>query len=193
MLQDTEYRLTTRQGPPSGSPPGSPRCLAPLAVLLCLAAIIPVWICEYFPSHNAPALLSVAQIASHYHDPHFGYAEYYEVHLFPVPYLFQFGIMVPFLSWFGPQFVLKLLVTVVIVLRCSAIFYFLRQVGPGRALYGLAYFALVYDFVLLRGYFNCHAAISLGLIVFGYYLRHRDRWTARSIFVLNVLVLLVYF
>ena len=45
---------------------------------------------------------------------------------------------------------------------------------------------------MMRGYSNYHAGVSLGFIVFGYFLGHRHRWRHTSTAVFNVLVLLQY-
>ncbi len=164
-----------------------------VAAVLSLVCIVPIWLCGYFPSQNGPSLLLISFMQHEFDNPAFGYSSHFDWHVFPVPYLLQnVGLNLLFLV-FSPLVAHKIWVSLVVLLRPCALFYFLRRLGRGREIYGLACLPLLYDFSLMRGYMNFHAGVSIGLIVFGYFLKHRQAWSVRSTLLFNALVLLQYF
>ena len=163
------------------------------AAALSIACVVPVWLCQYFPSQNGPSLLHIAYMEHEFDNPNYGFSEFYDFHFFPVPYRFQTTVLRVLFLFIDPLQAQKVCVTAVLLLRCGAVFYFLRRLQPGREVFGLACLPLLYDFSLMRGYFNYHVGISIGLIVFGFYAQARNDWTWRRTILFNALVLLQYF
>ena len=175
------------------SPQGAPWYFWLIAGMLSIVVLVPVWRCHYFPSQNGPQILSLAFIEKELDNPAYGFSEYYEHHGFPIPNLLQQTVEGWLLVLFDPVVVDKLMVSLLVLLRPWATIYFLRGLAPGQEIYGLVSFAFAYDFPLMHVYYNFYAGVAIGLVVFGYYLRHREGWRFRSLVLFNLLVLLLYF
>lgn len=189
--------LAPRNVPDSGLWGGwsSGRILRWGLVLLGLV-LVPVWLCRYFPSHNGPPLLSITHLAKHLHDPQLGYERFYENRFYPVPYLAQHSLQWVLLDLVEDRHVPRLVTLLAVLLRFWAVWYWLGGVAPGetgrRWLCWLVLPAAL-EFVLLRGYVNFHLGSSLVLVIYGWYLRYRDRWSPWSLVVWNLLTLATYF
>ena len=164
-----------------------------VAATLTLIVAIPIWLCDYFPSHNGPSLLLISYIEYAFGVPELGFADYFECHPFPIPYLLNSIVVQTLFAFFDPVTADKLWVTVLVCTRPWAVIYFLRQLQPGREFLGLISYLFVYDFSMMRGYYNYFAGVSLAFVLLGYYIRHRSHWNAWSTAALNALVLLQYF
>lgn len=160
---------------------------------LSIACVIPIWTCEYFPSQNGPSLLYIVFMQGKLNSPQYGYSEHFDFHPFPTPYLLQTTALNALFLVFSPVLADKVWITCVVLLRPLSVFYFLRGLGRNPAIYALAALPLLYDFSLMRGYFNYHAGVSIAFLLFGYYVRRRKSWTAGSTVIFNLLVLLQYF
>ncbi len=167
--------------------------LAAVGLTLCTACILPVWAFTFFPTQNGPSLLLTTFMLTELDNPAYGYSEYYELHAFPIPYLAQTAVLRLLLPLFAPLTAEKVWVTIVLLLRCAAVYYFLASMGRHRTVYTLAALPLLYDFCLMRGYFNYHAGVSIGMIVSGYYIRRRAAWTRCDTAVFTLLILVQYF
>lgn len=188
-------RVSLEPEPPADDATPRPSLGVVLATtfLLAAASAVPVWMCDYFPSHNGPSLLNVAYMQYDFDNPRLGYAEHFDLHPFPVPYLLQTAVLNSLFPLFTPLVADKIWITLLILLRPGAMLYFLRGLGRGREIYALACIPLLFDFSMMRGYSNFHAGVSLGFVVFGFFLRHRHRWRLSSTALFHGLVLLQYF
>ncbi|MFM8580150.1 MAG: hypothetical protein ACKOFW_01475, partial [Planctomycetaceae bacterium] len=139
---------------------------------------------------------SITHLAKHLHDPGLGYDRYYEERLYPVPYLAQHALQWVLLDLVEDRHVPRLVTVVAVLLRFWAAWYWLGGVG-GRDVRRrwLCWLIIPWalEFVLLRGYVNFHLGTSLALVVYGWYLRFRDRWSPWSLVAWNLLTLATYF
>jgi hypothetical protein len=128
----------------SGVPPG----FWLVAGLLSAASVIPIWLCEYFPSQNGPSLLHISYMLKEFNNPDLGFWKFFEKHPFPVPYLLETAGLNFLFLFVGPLFAQKIWISLIVLLRPMAVFYMLRQLGRGREIYGLACLPLLYDYSL---------------------------------------------
>jgi hypothetical protein len=177
-------------------PAWSPGKILVVGGLLLGMVLLPVFLCRYFPSHNGPALLSITHVAKHLHDPDLAYDRYYEDRFYPVPYLAQHALQWVLLDLVEDRHVPRLVTVVAVLLRFWSVWYWLGGVGGTDVRRRwLCWLILPWalEFVLLRGYVNFHMGTSLALVVYGWYLRFRDRWSPWSLVVWNLLTLATYF
>ena len=161
------------------------RFIWPAALFLLIALeCVPFWIFQNFPSQDGPSHLYNAVVLDDYgKDPI--YRDYYSIH-FPIA-----GNVATQLVFLGilkltssPPLAEKIFLTAYAILLPFCLRYLLGCVTSQANVFSLFAFLLIPNLFLHMGFWNFCVSIPIALFALGYYIRHKDAWTLRSLAIL---------
>ncbi|MDI6780754.1 MAG: hypothetical protein QME49_01380 [bacterium] len=159
---------------------------------LMLASLIPIWICECFPSQNGPGYILVVQMLKEYFNPVFNYSTYYDLNFSLIPNL-SFNIIVYLLSFVFPILLsYKIAVSTTVILLPLSVFYFIKIVDPKKIIFGFVSFMYPFNYFQLKGYDCFCFSIPIFFFLFGYLIKHGKQLNAKNITLLSILFLVLY-
>ena len=164
-----------------------------LAGLLLAAMLVPIWIGPYAPLYDYANHLLEAQVAAHYTDSRFSYADSYEIN--PGWYLRSNALSTLLMIGLGRVMPMTLaghlVLSLYLVLFVGGLALLLRQAG---ALWPLLLLAppLAYNFAFTSGWINFCYGAALGLYALAVYLRWQEQERHRDLLGLALLLLLIY-
>lgn len=147
------------------APPARRNIAAWLTVVAIVLLALPTLVFSYLPMTDLPQHLAVAAILDGHGDPATGFAEYYRVDWFRVPYVLVYALTVALTK------VLPLKLALHVVVFASVIAYPLAIVALLRALRKPVWFALLavplaYNRAFFWGFINFNLSIGLALAAF---------------------------
>jgi hypothetical protein len=150
-------------------------------VALSIACVWPLFYVRYAPIEDLPQHLAAIRVLHDLHDPAFGLAQYFEVHLLRTQYL-AYYLAADALAYVAPlELANKLLVAASLIATPWAARSVRRELGKDDGL-ALLLFPLAYNAHLILGFFNFIAAIGLSLYGVALALQQRRRFSrARAI------------
>lgn len=156
---------------------------------------LPVWIGRYAPLWDYANHLLEAQVAAHYDDPAWGYAEGYRLR-HPLWFVGSNALGTLALSGLGQMLPMdlagRLVLSIHLALFLSGLWRLLRRTGAGWPLLLLAP-VLAYNFTFTGGFLNFSLGIALGLHALTAYLRWQAGARRGELLALAGLMLLIYF
>jgi hypothetical protein len=161
-------------------------------VLLTLASLVPIWAVEYLPLQDYPYHLLRIQIIAEHANPVFDYGRYFDISLFPLPYVLLDYLILLLAPVFGLPLAGKLVLSIYVLGFVSSIFYFVRAFGPQYTLLGFFGFLFIYNWYFNMGFVNFALAIPFFFFAVGFYWRYRDALTLSRSLLLCGMVLLTY-
>jgi hypothetical protein len=161
--------------------------------VLIAASLVPIWSATYFPSQNGPWHLLVSKmLVDYFAGTSLNYFDYYQLAPHLIPHLLH-TVLVTLVGFFVPILIAhKLVISLYVVLLPLSVFYFLSVVDPRRTAYGYASFLLVYNMPLMRGYHDYSLGVPVVLFTLAYWLRTRERPSAKRTAILATLILVAY-
>ncbi len=161
--------------------------------VLTLLYVLPVWLFTYFPSQDGPCHLYNAFILSHYNDPHYTFKQFYEIRSFLIPNWTSHALLALFMQLVTPLTAEKLLLTGYIMLMATALLYLTTSVQKNAKPLAFLGFPFIYNGIFVMGFYNYVLGIGLMLISIGYWWRNVRNIGRKTILILGILMLLLYF
>ena len=166
----------------------------PLFLGLLLLQLVPVWAFAFFPSQDGPVHVETANVLRQYHAPErVLFRTFYSLNTEPEPNLLSHWLMAGLLFAFPPLITEKLLVSLYVILFPLSVRYALRSIDASAGFLAMLAFPFVFSWHLHMGFYNFCLSIALYFFVAGYWIRHRDSFTAASVLALAGLMTLLYF
>lgn len=167
---------------------------ARLAVVFLLLALecVPFWIFPWFPNQDGPSHLYNALVLADYGKAAV-YREYYTSHFSTAGNVLTQLLLIGLLKMTGDPFLAeKLLLSVYALSLPLCLWYLLRSLSSQALTFSLFAFLLIPNFFLHMGFWNFCVGIPLVLFALGYYAKHRQAWSFRSIAVFGMLGATLY-
>jgi hypothetical protein len=165
-----------------------------LFAILLVLHVLPLWWFPFFPSQDGPAHVENAEILRTY-----GRADrpllrtFYEINTHPDPNWFGHLVLAALMTVLPPLAAEKVLLTGYLLLLPLALAYALRAVRPGGGPAALLAFPFLHNLFFHMGFYNFCYSLPLFFFTLGYWLRHREQFTAGRAAVLAGLGLLLFF
>ena len=161
--------------------------------LLTLIYVLPVWLITYFPSQDGPCHLYNAFILNHYNDPNYTFKQFYDIRYSLIPNWTSHALLALFLQFTTPLGAEKLLLTGYIILMATALLYLTTAVQKDAKPLAFLGFPFIYNGLFVMGFYNYVLGIGLMLISIGYWWRNVQDSGRKTILILGILMLLLYF
>jgi hypothetical protein len=163
------------------------------AVLLVLH-LVPLWWFPFFPSQDGPAHVENADILRNYDRADRPLLRtFYTINSNPDPNWFGHVVLAALMAAVPPLIAEKLLLTGYLFLLPLSLAYALRALRPGGGPAVLLVFPFLHNLFFHMGFYNFCYSLPLFFFALGYWLRHRERFTAARAAVLGGLGLLLFF
>jgi hypothetical protein len=124
--------------------------------------------------------------------PYALFHQYYDLRLAPFPNWLTYLILAPLTLVVQALTAEKILLSLYVILVPLSVWYLLDAIRPGKTLITLASFGLVYNHLLLMGFYSFVFSIPLVLITLGYWWKHRATLGWREIILTNLLCALIW-
>ena len=190
-LVEYGHKLASRFKPLAQNHPDGRTWL--LVCALLVGMLVPIWIGEYAPLYDYPNHMLEAQIAAHYTDSQFDYADSYEIN--PNWYLRSNALSTLLMIGLGQVIPItlagRLVLSFYLALFVSGWTLLARWAGNEWPLMLLAP-PVAYNFAFTSGWINFCYGIALGLYVLVVYLRWLAKGQPRDLLYIACLMLLAY-
>ena len=170
------------------------RIVVVILLVMLVIYILPVWLFKYTPTQDGPIHVHNAYVLKEYHN-HENYMlrEVYKLNPTLFPNWTSHVLMAGLMFIFPPLICEKILFSLCIGLLPLSLFYFLNSVQKGRALFCLVGFIFGYNYLLHMGFYNFALSVSLFFFALGYWWRCEDKLNAKTLVVMYVWLIVVYF
>ncbi len=162
---------------------------------ICLLSfsLLPLFFVTYFPSQDGPVHVENAFIDHIYDAPEAaGFRQYYEPNRGRFTNLVTHNFLKGLLYFTSPAVAEKIAVAIFIVLFPLSILYALRALGRQNDFLALLAIPCAFGYFLHMGFYNFCYGFVLFFAAIGYWLRHQNRFTARSVLTLLVLMTFLF-
>ena len=162
---------------------------------LALVLLIPIWAVDYLPTVDGPSHVYNAWILRQYAntEEYPLFHQHYEIDWRPIPNWFGHAALALLMFPFAPRTAEKVLLTLLVLLYVAAARFFAGSVDPERRWAGLLALPLLYNQLLLLGFYNFTFSLPFCLLAVGTWWRSRDSPGWRLAVKLNLLLLLCWF
>ena len=165
-----------------------------LVLALIIIYLIPVWVNQFIPTEDGPSHLYNSQILAWYLNPTSTFRQFYDLRLALFPNWLTYIILVSFLMLIVPALIAeKILLSLYIILIPLSVWYLLDAIRPGKNFVSLASFGLIYNYLLLLGFYNFVFSLPFVLVAIGYWWKHRATLGVREIVFLNLMCVIIWF
>ena len=159
-------------------------------VVVCAA---PIWLLPSIPTQDGPAHLYNAYLLHGWWRASFPIdRSVFALNPVPVPNSLSTVTLALLMQFFSPDLSEKVLLTTYAVLFPVSLRYAARAFDEAPYVYFLG-FPLVWNYLLLMGFFNFCFSLAGTLVLIGYYVRRCERLAAKDLLVLWALSCLLYF
>lgn len=160
--------------------------------LLVVGTALPLWLTRYLPIEDLPQHLAAVRVLHSYHDPRFGFAQYFELGLSRTQYL-AYYLAADWLSYlFDLELANRLLITGCVVATAYALRSLLRALGRDER-YALFALPFTYNAHLILGFVNFLWAIPLSFWGLALCVRQRREYrSSRGLALAGVALLCFY-
>jgi hypothetical protein len=165
-----------------------------LFLFLLFLNVLPIWLFPYFPSQDGPSHLENANILNKLIFSNIPvFQEYYSINKVLLPNWLGHISLAIFLHIFPPLVSEKLLLAFYIITFPISLCYVLYAINPANAWIALLSFPLIYNYTFHMGFYNFSLSLPLFLLFIGYYIRHSLVFKMKTIVILMLLSLILYF
>src|SRR5215471_8373873 len=163
-----------------------------LVLALIGVYLLPIWVFKYIPTQDGPSHLYNSQVLAWMFTSDALFHQYYDLRLAPFPNWLIYFILAPLILVVPALTAEKVLLSLYVILVPLSVWYLLDAIRPGKTLLTLASFGLVYNYLLLMGFYNFVFSLPLVLITLGYWWKHRTALGWREIIITNLLCALIW-
>jgi len=164
-----------------------------LVLVLILIYLIPIWVFKFIPTQDGPSHLYNSQILAWYLNPTSTFRQFYDLRLALFPNWLTYIILAPLMLVVPALIAEKILLSLYIILIPLSVWYLLDAIRPGKTLLTLASFGLIYNYLLLMGFYNFVFSLPFVLVAIGYWWKHRANLGVREIVYLNLMCVIIWF
>jgi hypothetical protein len=165
-----------------------------LFAALVLVHLTPVWAFSYFPTDDGPSHVYNASVLRDYAKPGAEILrEYYALSTHPDPNWFGHLVLVALMHVMPATVAEKVIVSGYVILLPLAVRYALRAINPSAGWLAVLALPFVFNFTLLKGFYNFSYSLAVFFFLIGYWVRHRDDFDWKRSIALGLLSLLLYF
>ncbi|MBB14748.1 hypothetical protein CMK22_05715 [Candidatus Poribacteria bacterium] len=164
-------------------------------ILLILIGLhlIPVWVCHYFPTQDGPSHLYNAQIIREYWNSSYQFPEFYDIRWTLLPNWITHFLLASLLLIFPSILAEKVFLSLYVIFFPVAVIYFLNSIEAGRKTVCLMVFPFTYNYLFLMGFYSFALSVPFYFFALGYWWRHKDNLSAKTIILLNLILIGTYF
>jgi hypothetical protein len=161
---------------------------------LVAVMLVPIWSVAYVPTIDGPAHVYNAFVHRNLGNAEYPlFADHYEVDWRPMPNWWTHGVLALLMVPFEPRLAEKLLLSGLVVLFAGAARYFAGSVDRARRWIGYLALPLLYNQLLLLGFYNFAFGLAFYLFAVGFWWRHRTSPSLAFGLQLSLLLLLCWF
>lgn len=164
-----------------------------LVLVLILIYLLPIWLHPFIPTQDGPSHLYNSQVLAWSLNPASNFHQFYNLRLALFPNWLTYLILAPLMFVVPALIAEKILLSIYVILFPLSVWYLLDSIRPGKTLITLASFGLIYNYLLLMGFYNFVFSLPLVLIAIGYWWKHRQNLGIREIVIINLLMVLIWF
>ncbi len=161
--------------------------------ILIIIHLLPLWSVNYFPTQDGPVHLENAIILNEYTNPEAKILhDYYEINKQdPSNWLIQ--LILSGLTLISPLFIAeKLLISIYVIFFPLSFRYCLKSVNPQSTFFSFLIFPFIYNYSLHMGFYGFSYSLILFFGLFGFWVKHRDKFTPFKLITLIGLTLITY-
>jgi hypothetical protein len=155
--------------------------------------VLPIWVFKYFPSQDGPCHIYNSFILRHYNDSNYRFDQFYEINKRLIPNWTSHAFMMLLMYIIPPLIAEKILLTVYIILMAVGMLYLLNAVGKDRTPLVFIGLPLIYNYLLLMGFYNFVISVALFIISIGYWYKHFQTFNVKNTVILAILLVILYF
>ena len=155
--------------------------------------LIPIWICHYFPTQDGPSHLYNAQIIREYWNSSYQFQEFYDIQWSPLPNWITHFLLASLLLIFPPILAEKVFLSLYVICFPTAVIYFLNSIEMGKRTVYLMVFPFIYNYLFLMGFYSFALSVPFYFLALGYWWRHKDNLSVKTIILLNLILVVTYF
>ncbi len=161
---------------------------------LILFFLFPLFNFKYFPSQDGPAHAYNSSLILSFHDSsHSIFPEYLKINTKFDPTWFGHIVLAILMLVFPAIIAEKILVGIYVILLPISARYALGGIKTESKCMAVLFFPFVYNYLLHMGFYSFSLSLSIGLFVFGYWIRYYEDLRIKRIVVLSILTTLLYF
>jgi hypothetical protein len=160
---------------------------------LILIYLLPIWAFQFIPTQDGPSHLYNSQVLAWYLNPSSTFRQFFDLRLALFPNWLTYIILAPLMLIFPALIAEKILLSLYVILMPLSVWYLLDAIRHGKTLLTLASFGLIYNYLLLMGFYNFVFSLPLVLLAIGYWWKHRENLALRKIILINLLCVLIWF
>ena len=164
-----------------------------ILVILIGLHLIPIWICHYFPTQDGPSHLYNAQIIREYWNSSYQFQEFYDIQWSPLPNWITHFLLASLLLIFPPILAEKVFLSLYVICFPTAVIYFLNSIEVGKRTVYLMVFPFIYNYLFLMGFYSFALSVPFYFLALGYWWRHKDNLSVKTIILLNLILVATYF
>ena len=139
------------------------------------AALVPIWLCRFFPTQDGPSHLYNAFVAAHYFDDaSVVVRSYFALNLKLFPNWTTYLLMIPLLRVLPPLVVQKIVLSICVICIPAAVIYLQKSFKPEADAVALLSVLLAYSYILFMGFFNFMVGAALCIVAIGFWWRRRN-------------------
>jgi hypothetical protein len=161
-----------------------------LAALIALH-LVPIWAFAYFPSQDGPSHVDSANVIRECLAGRAAFTEYFTMDHFVCPNMLGHVVLALLMGAFSPVVSEKLLLTGYTILFPVSVRYALAGIDRSAAGLSLLALPLAHSWLLYLGFYNFALGLPLAALAVGYWLRHGENLSARSVLALAGLMMLL--
>lgn len=161
---------------------------------LVLLLVVPIWSVAFVPTIDGPVHVYNAWVHRHLGSSgHSLLSQYYEVDWRPLPNWFSHACLALLMLVLEPRYAEKALLTGLVVLFAASVRYLATSVARDRGWCAVVALPLLYNQLLLLGFYNFSFGLAFYALVVGYWWRRPERFSLRFHGGLAALLLLCWF
>lgn len=162
--------------------------------LLCVVALLPVWLYPGFLTADGPCHVYNAGILYDLlHGKGAFYTQYYELNKSPEPNWFSHAFLVGALHVVSGAVAEKILISLCLLAFAVGFRALLHRLAEHRSLLSLWIFPFLWQAALLMGFYNYMASIGVGLGLAAWYMGHKEALRGRNLFIMALGGTLLFF
>lgn len=160
-----------------------------------LIALIPIWQSQYFLTEDGPCHLHNARmLLDHFKGDHTDfYSQFYTVSTQPNSNWTGHLVLVGLLAIFPPWLAEKVFLSGLVLVFAFGVRYAVRAYGRGKEGWAALPMLFLYSDSLHRGFYNFVLSLAVFFWLIGFWERHKDRFSLKTILGMTTLVFLQYF
>lgn len=162
-------------------------------VVLILVQLVPIWAFEFFPSTDGPSHIENANILLNYNHPQLTvFREYFLLNEKLASNWLLHCILAGLMGFLPPLISEKIVLSGYVIFLPITVRYALTSISPNAGFLAFLSFPFVFNHTAHMGFYSFSYSTVMFFLVFGYWLKYREKFTPRKIATLALLSIILY-